>query len=161
MTIPNTLEETHAYNVEISIIFLNTIESILTLRARGNGITDRERMITDDETASTLPTVWPLIAFAVTTLGKSNLQSPRERELAIRYAELVFSDVYLGWFFDRKLAISIIDKIHLSPNERKNLWDRVETLVDDIYDDFHSNVFREQRRQILSEISEYQQRANN
>lgn len=155
-----THSEKHIYNIECAFLYLDLVERVLNLRARDSSV-ERDLLVTDEETTSTFPTIQPLITFSVNVIEQSDFQNSRERTLAFKFAELAFSDVYLGWF-DRKHAIEIIfGKVHLSNEELEIIWDKVETLIDDWFDDFQSGIFKEQKREISLEIFDYIRKANN
>ena len=152
--------EKHTYDIECAHLYLDLVERVLNLRARNSSV-ERDLLVTDEETTLTFPTIQPLITFSVNVIEQSDFQNSRERTLAFKFAELAFSDVYLGWF-DRKLAIEIIfGKVHLSNEELEIIWDKVETLIDDWFDDFQSGIFKEQKREISLEIFDYIRKVNN
>ena len=138
----------------VHFLYLNLLERVLNLRARDSSV-ERDLLVTDEETTLTFPTIQPLITFSVGVLDQSDFQNSRERALAFKFAELAFSDVYFQWF-DRKHAIEIIfGKVHPSGEELELIWNKVETLIDDWFDDFQSGVFIEQKKQISLEILDY------
>lgn len=152
--------EKHIYDIECAFLYLDLVERVLNLRARDSSV-ERDLLVTDEETTSTFSTIQPLITFSAGALDQSDFQHSRERALAFKYAELAFSDVYFGWF-DRKYAIEIIfGKVHPSDEELDLIWDKVEPLIDDWFDDFQSGIFKEQKREISLEIFDYIRKANN
>lgn len=146
--------EKHMYDIECAFLYLNLLQRVLNLRARDSSV-ERETLVTDEETTLTFPTIQPLITFSVGVLDQSDFQNSRERALAFKFAELAFADVYFEWF-NREHAIEIIfGKVHPSDEELELIWDKVQSLIDDWFDDFQLGIFKEQKNQISLEILDY------
>lgn len=149
-----TINEKHAYNVEVAILYTDLIESLLRLRDYGK-VPGRTSIISDEETSDRLQDVRPLLEFVTNVLHQSEVTQGHKRELKLAYnfIELAFSDVYFGWF-DQKFAVSLLLDMNPTAKELSCVWDRVEHLIDAIYDDFDSLIFRQQKSDLIRAIAE-------
>jgi hypothetical protein len=134
------------YNIAVATAYLELIEKILTLRDMYEKIPNRQLPVTDEETLESLESLRTLMDYTITILRQTEWNNPEHnaRTLLIDYAALAFADVYFG-FIDQSLAFELLTQIkpRLTKSENIQMWEKVEILIDRIYDDPLKCIFKD------------------
>jgi hypothetical protein len=148
-------EERHVYDVEVAWNFLQCIRAHLLIRDwEIYPFDEREYSIQDEETELAAPLLAPLDHFILDTLRAGQWDRPRDRQLALEYAKLSFANLYLLQekenITNQFTATEFLVAMKPTADEWESILDDVEVLIDRIYDDFDSGLWKDILEDLLT-----------